>query len=89
MFQFLIPYPDFEPIGGNFHKFITNAAGLPVAQFVNSTFIEGEGVQKYTKGWVASKEEELFNFQAVLEEIIETGVCTNEKYAYAPYKINQ
>jgi len=83
LYQFLIPESDYEPIGGNFHKFITNSQGLPVAEFSNTTFFEGDFVTKHTN--VLSRAEEVANFKAVLDEVLLTGECTNPRYRYAPY----
>ena len=83
LYNFLIPDPNAELIGGNFHKFITNAEGMPVAQFNNTTFFEGDFVTKHTD--TLSRAEEVANFKAVLDEILSTGECTHPRYRYSPY----
>ena len=83
LYNFLIPYPDLELIGGNFHKFITNSEGFPVAQFNNTTFFEGDFISKHAD--TLSRAEEVANFKLVLDEVLLTGKCTHPRYQYSPY----
>jgi glutathione peroxidase-family protein len=40
LYQFLIPFPNVGLLCGNFHKFITNRKGQPVAIFHNGTLLD-------------------------------------------------
>lgn len=82
LYEFLTPDPDTEILCGNFHKIITNRKGQPVAIFHNGTL----GHQAYKNvPYVGTAEEEEVNLRKVLEEIIATDTCTDQRYAYRPY----
>lgn len=88
LYRYLIPNPEYEPMLANFQKYITNSKGMPIACFTASAFSDSPGVQKNTHGMVGSREEEIANFKAVLDEIITTDICETEKYIYRPYKLS-
>jgi hypothetical protein len=72
LFRFLIGDPNAEPIQGNFHKIITNKYGIPVAQFSNHLFNEGE--------------KDIQDFRKILDEIIEKDYTTSNIYDHDPYE---
>ena len=74
LFRFLMPNPAQELVKGNFHKFITNKNGMPVAQFTNHIFNEGP--------------KDIEDFKKVLDEILEKGYTDNSIFGYEPYKEN-
>lgn len=82
LYQFLIPDPNKEILCGNFHKFITNRAGQPVALFHNGAL--GDAAYKNV-AYVGDVETEVNNLKAVLDEIILTDKCTDTRYSYDPY----
>lgn len=86
LFRFLLPDSESgkDGLGGNFHKFITNQVGLPVAYFDNSTFNNGSSLKNSVIG---SIEEEIQTFRDCLDEIIDTGVCTHPTWGFAPYSL--
>lgn len=83
LYNFLIGDPNKELLCGNFHKFITNRAGQPVAVFHNGTLIDAAIKSGYAEVGAPDEEEE--NLRAVLDEIVATDTCTDPRYAYNPY----
>lgn len=79
LYDFLSP-DEKDWVGGNFHKFLTNSKGVPVALFHNGTLLPFAR-EKGQKS-VLSPEEEKRNMIDIIKNVIEKDECHIDRYKY-------
>jgi hypothetical protein len=83
LFRYLIPEKTEEPISGNFHKYITNKAGMPVAHLHCGFLLNGHFDLLYADDLedenLITKKEITVSEETTVEELIKLEYNATEK----------
>lgn len=89
IYNFLLGPETKDLMGGNFHKILTNKEGQPVAFFHNGTLLDAGVVNAKRWGTISETfdaETEKKNLLNIIQEVIDTGECSNKYYKFNPYE---